>query len=331
MSRPRFVRVALVVVALLVGAATLGVSDTVSQQPAPRPTEAELLRRIEALGPQLEEARIAAEAAERHRELEAEARPRRATEVVHVGPMHIVTLPEQSELAAQLFGDVWRNDFDGVVGSPALAEHVFVFQWAWRRVEPLRVDAAATGSSPVQHIHLTRAWARTRGVAKARIRDAVWAVLRSDLPEGSHLGRWIGSTGYPSTQRVARLFTTSPSDDNRACLAGVTDGCVAALGLSTGEMSVPPEAAAIVLLEAVRMGGSGAWARLLEARDAAPLDALAHAAGVDADAVMAGWLAAVLAERPEMHAGLGGQAGRVLLWVLALAAFATRSTRWRLA
>ena len=331
MSRPRPVRAALAALALLAAGAMFGTVDAAAQQSAPPPTEDELLRQIEALGPMLEEARVAAEAAERRRAMEIAARPRRPTELVQVGPLRIVTLPEQAELAAQLFGDVWRNDFDGVAGSPALAEHVFVFQWAWRKVEPLRVDATATGSSPVQRIELTRAWAKTRGVARARIRDAVWAVLRSDIPEDSRLGLWIGSRGYPSMQRVARLVTTSPSDDNRACLAGVTDGCVAALGLSTGEMSVPPEAAAIVLLEAVRMGGSGAWTRLLEARDAAPLDALAHAAGVDADGVMAGWLAAVLAERPEMHAGLGGQAVRVLLWVLALAAFATRSTRWRLA
>jgi hypothetical protein len=39
----------------------------------------------------------------------------------------------------------------------------------------------------------------------------------------------------------------------------------------------------------------------------------------------------VLNERPEIHDGLGAQASRVLLWVLALAAFAMRSTRWRLA
>jgi hypothetical protein len=198
-------------------------------------------------------------------------------------------------------------------------------------VEPLSVGAAATGGAPVHRVELTRAWARTRGVARARIRDAVWEVLRSDIPDDSPLASWMTRTGYPSTQRVARLVIMSPLETNRACLAGETGACLAALGLAAGVMSVPPETPAMLLLEAIRIGGDGAWVRLLEASEAAPLDALAHAAGVDSDALLAAWRAAVLNERPELHAGLGTQAARVLLWVLALAACAMRSTRWRLA
>ncbi|HUP52200.1 MAG TPA: hypothetical protein VM198_06980 [Longimicrobiales bacterium] len=328
MSRP--MRTALAVAVPLAVAATLATTDLAAQQTASPPTEAELLRRIESLRLGHEEARVAAEAAERRRALDAAARPRLAALIVEVGPLRIVTLPEQAELAADLFGDVWRESFDAVAGSPALAEHVFVFQWAWRRVEPLSVDAAATGGAPVHRVELTRAWARTRGVARARIRDAVWEVLRSDIPDDSPLAGWTTRTGYPSTQRVARLVTMSPLETNRACLAGETSACLAALGLAADAMSVPPETPAMLLLEAIRIGGDGAWARLLEASEAAPLDALAHAAGVDTDALLAAWRTAVLNERPELHAGLGAQAARVLLWMLALAACAMRSTRWRL-
>ena len=295
------------------------------------PTEEELLRRIDSLLPVLEEAEAAAAAAERRRAVEEEARPRPATEVVRVGPLHILARREQAELAATLFDDVWSEYFEGVTDSPTLAGRLFVFQWAWRRLDPLRVDPAVTGHADVQHIELTRAWVRTRGVARVRIRDAVWSALRSDLPEGSPLSRWIGSTGYPSREHVSRVLGTAPAGANRACLEGEAGACLAVLGLEGTGMSAPLEAPAMVLLEAVRLGGDGAWPRLLERRDAEPLDALAAAAGTDAEEVIGAWRAALLEERPEVHAGLAAQAARALLWVLAFGALATRSTRWRLA
>jgi hypothetical protein len=329
MSRRRSARLVFAAVAL-VASATVGSAGATGQEPTSSPTEEELLRRIESLRPVLEEARTAMESAERQRELDEAARPRRATEIVRVGPLRILTLPEQAELAADLFGQVWREDFAGVTGSPALTGHLFVFQWAWRRGERLYIEPESTVAAPARRVELTRAWVTTRGAARSRIRDAVWAALRSDLPESSPLGSWVGSAGYPSAERVSRLVTTTQVDTHQACLEGDTNGCLTALGLAGGEMTVPPETPAMVLLEAIRLGGDGAWERLLEDRDAAPLDALAHAAGVDADAVVAEWRTSVLNERSEIHAGLTGQAGRVLLWVLALAAFAMRSTRWRL-
>jgi hypothetical protein len=96
-------------------------------------------------------------------------------------------------------------------------------------------------------------------------------------------------------------------------------------------MSVPPEAPAMLMLEAVRVGGDGAWERLLDRRDADPLDALIAAAGVDADVLLSAWRASLVEARPQVHAGLAAQGGRVLLWLIALAAAAMRSTRWRLA
>lgn len=293
--------------------------------------EEELLRRISALLPVLGEARSAAAAAERRRALEAEAEPRPPTEVVRVGPLSIVVPPDQAELAATLFAQVWSESFEGVTGSPALAAHAFVFQWAWRRPEPLRIDPAESGHAALQRVELTRAWARTRGAAESRIREAIWTVLRRDLPERSRLDAWIGPASYPEGQRVARRLIGTSSEANTACLEGETEACRRALGLAGAERSVPLDAPAMVLLEAVRRGGEGAWPRLLERSDAEPLDALAHAARTDDEAVLAVWRERVLAERPEVHAGLAGQAARALLWVLALGALAMKSTRWRLA
>jgi len=326
----RRVRLALAAFSIAAVAAP-GTSDGAAQEPStPFPTEEELVHRIEALLPAVEEARAAVEAADRRRATELAARPRRATQLVQVGPLRIVAPPGQTELASDLFEEVWLEDFHGLDGSPALEDHVFVFQWAWRRVEPLRVEPELHGATSVQRVELTRAWARTRGAAKTHIRDAVWSALRLDLPPGSPLREWLGTASYPSAQRVSRLVTTAPSDVNGACLGGEPDACLRALGLS-GSMTVPPETPTMLLLEAIGLGGEGAWPRLLEHRGAAPMDALAHAAGVEGGAVLASWRDALLDERPEIHAGLGSQAARVILWVLLLAAFAMRSTRWRLA
>ncbi|HUF74655.1 MAG TPA: hypothetical protein VMM35_00185 [Longimicrobiales bacterium] len=316
----------------MVLAALFTTAPALAAQEAPsRPTEEELVRRLESLTPVLEEAFTADTAAARRRRLEEAERPRDVTELVRVGPLDILALPEQAELAAGLFEEVWRETFEGVMGSPALAEHVFVFRWAWTRAEPLRVDPAATGHAEVRRVELTRAWARTRAAATRSIRNAIWAVLQKDFPEESPLREWTGTQRLPTAERISRLVTLTPSDVNRACLAGDDGACLAALGLSGGEMTVPPEAPVMVLMEAIRLGGPGAWERLLERVDAEPTEALVHAAGIDAPAVAAAWRATLLAQRPEIHAGLGGQAARTLLWVLALAALAMRSTRWRIA
>jgi hypothetical protein len=313
-------------------AATLaGAASSAAQQAGSSLTEDELVRRTEALRPELEEARAAAEAALRRRELEAVARPRPATEIVRVGPLEIVTPPEQSTVVESLVGEVWREHFGGFEASPALASHLFVFQWAWGRVEPLRVDPVETGHIALKRIELTRAWVRTPGIAKERIREALWDVLTRDIPITLPLRKWVGWTGYPSAERVARLVAITPSEANQDCLGGETAGCLVALGLSVGEMSVPPEAPAMLMLEAVRVGGDGAWERLLDRRDADPLDALIAAAGVDADVLLSAWRASLVEARPQVHAGLAAQGGRVLLWLIALAAAAMRSTRWRLA
>ena len=292
-------------------------------------TEEALLSRIEELLPVLEEARSAAEAAERRRALELEARSRRPTEVFHVGPLQIVAPPEQAALAAALFQEVWSASFEGVTGSPALARHVFVFQWAWRTPGPLRVDPAESGRSAVERVELTRAWSRTRSAARSRIRDAIWTTLRGDLADDSPVGRWIGSAGYPLGQQVARSVTGT-SAAGGACLTGDAEACRRGLGLTPEEGSAPLEARAMLLLEAVRMGGEDAWPRLLERSGADPLPALSYAAGTDGEAVLAAWRERVVAERPDIHTSLAGQAARALLWVIALGALAMKSTRWRL-
>lgn len=97
-------------------------------------------------------------------------------------------------------------------------------------------------------------------------------------------------------------------------------------------LSTAPSPSHLSLLwYAVRRGGEGAWERLMEGLDAHPLEALAYASGMDADALLASWRAAVVESRPQAYAGIGATRWTVFFWILILAALAMRSTRWRLA
>lgn len=88
---------------------------------------------------------------------------------------------------------------------------------------------------------------------------------------------------------------------------------------------------ASLLWYAMQVGGEGAWGRLLDHADEEPLAALAAAAGMNADALAAGWRNWLMEQHPESHAGLGSLTLGALFWTLLLITFAARSTRWRLA
>ena len=81
---------------------------------------------------------------------------------------------------------------------------------------------------------------------------------------------------------------------------------------------------------ALEMGGEGSFTRLIS-RPQDPLrDRLAYAAGVPAETVAARWRSRVLESKPNAQAGLLLSPLSLLVWLILLTAFATRSTRWRL-
>src|SRR5688500_12326603 len=90
-------------------------------------TEDELVRRIDSLLPQIEEARRAADEAVRMRGAEEAARDAASVEEVRVGPLRIVTFLDQARLAEELFGEVWQESFSLAGQSQVLARHVFLF------------------------------------------------------------------------------------------------------------------------------------------------------------------------------------------------------------
>ena len=87
---------------------------------------------------------------------------------------------------------------------------------------------------------------------------------------------------------------------------------------------------ASLVRHALGMGGDGAWARLVEARNRPIGEALEYTAGSGLDEIVATWNAWILAARPEVHASLGSRSFFALMWTVLFAAVAMRSTRWRL-
>lgn len=81
---------------------------------------------------------------------------------------------------------------------------------------------------------------------------------------------------------------------------------------------------------ALRRGGAGAWGRLIGSPDTPPERALELASGLPLETLVSEWRSWIIDGRPETYGGLPQRGGLALLWTLAFAAFATRSTRWRL-
>lgn len=82
--------------------------------------------------------------------------------------------------------------------------------------------------------------------------------------------------------------------------------------------------------EALRIGGRGAYARLLADTTCTIRECLGRVAGISPDSLMARWRRNVLAAESDNDAGLGSRRWTALLWVLLMAGLAMRSTRWRL-
>jgi len=81
---------------------------------------------------------------------------------------------------------------------------------------------------------------------------------------------------------------------------------------------------------AIRLGGDGAYARLIDDQDRDIREHLAYVAGTSEDELIRTWREGVMEARPAVTRGAGGAAAATLGWIILLGAFATRSTRWRI-
>jgi hypothetical protein len=198
---------------------------------AQQTTEATLLGRIDSLRPLLEAAEVEADLA-RARRAEAERRANvTVTDTLSVGPLTIVTVPENRDAAARLFRRVWENDFASFVGtSPSLSDQWFTFQWAME-LRPILVE----GRAP-QRVELVR-WRPTRPTEV--IRQSIINALADDLT-GTQILAWANAVRTPvRPEELYRQLALSPSRASRACLAGNARSCWVGMGLDPGADSYP--------------------------------------------------------------------------------------------
>jgi len=161
--------------------------------------------------------------------------------------------------------------------------------------------------------------------------EACWTSLALDLDD-TPLDDWY--TPDERRLRVAALPAPSRlrSSTWNACVkAGSARACNLYL---TQWYPYPPitndAARRAMLWLALRTGGSGAWDRVRANPDATPSEALRAASGLSSEELAARWRSWVLEGAPPTRALFDSRLLMQLLWIVAFAALATRSTRWRL-
>jgi len=354
-------------------------------------SEATLLRRIDSLRVELEDATDDIVSVMNRRTTERADERRAATTTFEIGPLRVMAPIEQADLAAEIFESVWREDFHAITGSPSLDRSIFTFEW-WR-TQPAEVYLVAMTDEPgrvVRRIEISRTWVLTRDALRAHVRDAIWTALRDDFPIGTQMRSWVADTRYVGDEDAYRSLATIGNGASRSCLTGDIQGCSITLRLSSAgpaqlaDWFTPPQRQNMVrratqpwtarvdrldpaavscldrddigacdtvlaridwvegvptatevlvsaLWHAVGVGGEGAWERAIQDPGASPHEVLERASGLSTDSLVTDWRSVLLERRPAVHAGLGKSALVALFWILILAGFAMRSTRWRLA
>ncbi len=248
-------------------------------------------------------------------------------DTVRVGPLVVVAEEGDGAYAQRVVENALAEmELIGDVAAMSLDSSVLLFERG-------RGNAFEQLADRRRHIrvHVPR-WLPSRVHTRTTTR-ALGAALAESLP--ADLRAWSGNlaialSGDLVYTEAFRVLALSEAHAAKACLAGESGRCADALSLTESGDSVRPIARASLLRYVLEQRGVDAW-RVLESDTAAPLvDRMARASGQDATAMTDGWRARVIASRPTGSAGLGGTGIATLLWVLIAAAFAARSTRWRL-
>lgn len=350
----------------------------------------ELETLMQALQPRVEAARREARRADSLRTDSLKRARQIPLDTVQVGPLRIVTVPEQTELAREVFSEIWEVYQPLVMGSEDLLHgHLFLFRYGWRFGETY------LEGDHVHNVEMSRRFGMDR--LRAKVRNALGhALVQSLPPDASSLRDWVGMT--PLTPPldwswIYRELASTPALAARRCYQGDVGWCLEALGISMGnggweEWYTPEErrllverrfesrtrlagfdvpgltreallvhgclelrvdracleileawpgkiplsvsARASLVAEALRQGGEGAFSRLIGSPDTALVARLTWAASLPADTLAVRWRDTVLSSRPRVHAGLLLSPLPLILWVLLLLFFASRSTPWRL-
>lgn len=158
---------------------------------------------------------------------------------------------------------------------------------------------------------------------------AVGRAMAAAMPED--VRHWLGTESLYMEDAFVwayRDLATSGSIAARRCFVRDIQACVLALtGDASPAMSSPTRLS--LIQHALELGGDGSYARLI---DGAPgvATALERAAKQSVESVVGSWRDAAEDARPRVHAGVARAGFWTVVWLLGLALFAMRSTRWRL-
>lgn len=199
-----------------------------------------------------------------------------------------------------------------------------VAHWAGREVRDHREAAA-----DVYRLMVERPSVANRRCIEGDV-EACWTALALDIDD-TPLDEWY----LPEERRAMVAAWRRPLRMVTEWHACVDEGNTAACDLFLSRVfSRPPinvEAATRAMLWiALTAGGQGAWDRLRADPTASPAEALRAASGLDAHELATRWRAWLLAGAPPARARLDPHLLIDLMWIAAFAAFAARSTRWRL-
>lgn len=120
----------------------------------------------------------------------------------------------------------------------------------------------------------------------------------------------------------------------RGCVAGLLGHCAEALGLRHVPGTDPtayfaPIVRADFFLAALEIGGPGAWSRLKSSGNASAENALAAAAGMPGDSLLAAWRSRILSQRPNQTPLEGKPILLAAVWTATLLALTLGASRWR--
>lgn len=120
----------------------------------------------------------------------------------------------------------------------------------------------------------------------------------------------------------------------RGCVAGLLGHCAEALGLRHAPGTDPtahfaPVVRADLFLTALEIGGPGAWSRLKSIGNARAEDALAAAAGMPGDSLLAAWRNRIMSQRPNQTPLEGKPILLAAVWIATLLGITLGASRWR--
>jgi hypothetical protein len=152
-------------------------------------------------------------------------------DTILVGPLRIATVPNQREIATEVFEEIWGAYQPLVRGSEeVLSDHLFIFRWGWR------FEGMYLQGEKVHSVEINRRWGKT--ALKNKVRDGLGQALLAALrPDSSGLRDWVGQ--HPLTPPldwswIYRELASTPSTVVKQCYRGETAMCWEAMGLSEG-------------------------------------------------------------------------------------------------